>query len=125
MLFRSDYLGQFLKVGRKKPTTTGLWLRVLQGDSRAIRDMVSYNKQDVLLLERVFLKLRPYIPNLLSRELTGGKMDECPRCGSTSIQSRGVHRASTQTYGRYRCNDCEGWFRDRKAIKRTIKSRLL
>jgi hypothetical protein len=110
-----NYLGQLLKVGKKTPTTPGLWLKVLGGDPAAIREMVRYNKQDVLLLERVFLKLRPYIANHVNRHLYGGT--GCPRCGSTKVQSRGVHRALTQVYQRYQCQGCGGWFRERKATK--------
>jgi hypothetical protein len=106
---RLDYLGNFLKVGRKKETTSGLWMRVLKGDKAAIKEMVTYNEQDVLLLERVFLKLRPYIANHINRELLGGS--GCPRCGSLKIQSRGVHRAISRVYRKFQCQGCGGWFR--------------
>ncbi len=107
-----DYLGTFLKCGRKKPTTNGLWLRILKGDKSAIKEMVTYNKQDVALLERVFLKLRPYMENYINRHLFGKA--GCPRCGSLHTQSRGIHRAITMVYQRYQCMTCGGWFRDRK-----------
>lgn len=110
-----DYLGQFLGVGRKKKTESGLWLRVLQGDKKAIQAMVEYNKGDVELLEDVFLKLQPYIPNHVNRALFG--QNGCPRCGKFNIQSRGVHRALTRTYQRFQCQDCSGWFRLLKADK--------
>lgn len=104
-----DYLGQFLGVGRKKETKTGLWMRVLKGEKKAIHEMVEYNKQDVLLLERVFMKLRPYIANHINRELFGG--EGCPRCGSHKVQSRGFHRAISRVYRRWQCQACSGWFR--------------
>lgn len=113
-----NYLGSLLKVGNKKPTKQGLWLKVLQGDESAIRQMVTYNKEDVRLLERVFLKLRPHIADHTNRQLFGttghGRLD-CPRCGSADVQSRGIHRAMTQTYQRYQCKACAGWFRERRA----------
>lgn len=108
-----NYLGQILKVGKKVPTTPGLWLKVLNGDKNAIKEMVKYNKQDVILLEKVFLKLQPYIANHVNRQLYGEA--GCPRCGSLKVQSRGVHRAITQTYQRFQCQSCGGWFRARKA----------
>lgn len=68
-----DYIAKVLGVGRKKVTSPGLWMRVLQGDPKAVKEMVgAYNKQDVLLLEKVFKKLQPYIPNHVNRELFGG-----------------------------------------------------
>lgn len=118
-----DYLGAFLKVGRKKPTKTGLWIRVLNGDKKAVREMVSYNKQDVLLLERVFMKLRPYVANHISRELFGHT--GCPRCGSKHYQSRGLHRAVTKVYQRFQCQTCGGWFRLLKGELGSTKFRVL
>src|SRR3990167_6693899 len=110
-----DYLGKLLKVGQKIKTSPGLWMRVLQGDAKAVTEMVRYNKQDVLLLERVFQKLQPYVPNHLNRGLFGET--GCPRCGSKAVQSRGVHRAITKTYQRWQCQACSGWFRTNKADK--------
>lgn len=104
-----DYLGKMLGVGRKIDTTSGLWMRVLNGEAKAVRDMIRYNKQDVLLLRDVFKKLQAYIPNYINRELFGG--EGCPRCGSTKIQSRGVHRAISRVYQRFQCQECSGWFR--------------
>lgn len=118
-----DYLGHVLGVGRKIKTDNSLWLKILKGDPEAITYMVKYNKQDVELLERVFNKLKPYIPNLISREMFGKA--GCPRCGSLKTQSRGVHRTLTKTYQRFQCLGCGGWFRQLKAennpqIARTI-----
>jgi hypothetical protein len=117
-----DYLGQLLKVGRKKVTPKGLWLKVLQGDTKAIASMVAYNKQDVLLLERVFNKLRPYVPNHINRQLFEDTTG-CPRCGSRQVQHRGTHRAISRTYLRFQCQQCFGWFRQVKAsgIKPTTR----
>jgi len=67
----------------------------------------------VELLERVFLKLRPFCANHISRELFGKA--GCPRCGSTKVQARGVYRTSTKSYQRLRCSSCTGWFRKLKA----------
>lgn len=118
-----DYLGSLLKVGRKIKTTPGLWMRVLQGDKKAIKEMVVYNKQDVLLLEKVFLKLRPYCSSHVNRELFGGV--GCPRCGSTKIQSRGTHKAISRVYRRWHCTTCSGWFKSTKAEPSSVKFRIL
>jgi predicted RNA-binding Zn-ribbon protein involved in translation (DUF1610 family) len=112
---RLDYLGQFLGVGRKADTRTGLWLDVLKGSKKAIKEMVTYNKQDVLLLEDIFLKLMPYVTNI--NQHLFGATEGCPRCGSLHIQSRGVHRAEARTYQRFQCQECGGWFKHVKADK--------
>lgn len=114
-----NFIGGYLGVGQKKQTSPGLWMRVFNGDKRAIKEMVAYNKQDVLLLERVFNKLAPYIPNHISRELFG--LTGCPRCGSKKVQSRGFHRALTHVYRRFQCQNpkCMGWFRALRATPAT------
>lgn len=113
-----DYLGQRLKVGKKIDVGHKLWLRILNGDRKAIEDMVRYNKGDVTLLEGVFEKLRPYISNHLNRELLGE--EGCPKCGGTKLQSRGYHKAVSRVYRRWQCQSCTGWFRsatNEKSIK--------
>lgn len=111
-----DYVGKYLGLGGKINTPGGLWLRVLQGDKDAIRKMVVYNKRDVILLKDVFMKLRPYIPNYINRELFG--KTGCPRCGSKKVQSRGSYYAQTRTYRRWQCQgSCKGWFRTLRADK--------
>lgn len=120
---RLDYVGKILGVGGKTDTPKGLWLDVLKGSKSAIKTMVDYNKRDVTLLEDVFLRLRPFIPNHISRELFGGT--GCPRCGSHKIQSRGIHRAITKLYQRFQCQSCSGWFRLLKGEKGSTKFRVL
>ena len=121
---RLDYLGKFLGFGGKKPTPKGLWLDVLRGDRKAIKTMVAYNKRDVTLLESVFLKLRPYIPNHLNRQLLGLNIG-CPKCGSKHVQSRGVHKAISRTYNRFHCQKCGGWFREVKPVIERVRSRII
>jgi hypothetical protein len=112
-----DYLGKYLGLGGKISTPKGLWLKILRGGPeaiKAIQTMVVYNKRDVTLLKDVFLKLRPYIPNYVNRELFGNQ--GCPRCGSKKVQSRGTYYAQTRTYRRWQCiGGCKGWFKTLKA----------
>lgn len=122
---RLDYLGQYLGLGGKTNTPPGLWIDVLKGSEKAIREMVAYNKRDVELLEQVYLKLRPYAPEHFNAQLVGSG-GGCPRCGSEHVHSRGWHASLTQVYRRFRCMDCGGWFRSRTADKtRTVKGRTL
>lgn len=118
-----DYIGKLLKVGQKIKTTPGLWMRILNGDKKAVAEMVKYNKQDVVLLEKIFYKLLPYMQSFPSLELFGGT--GCPRCGSDHVQSRGIHRALTRTYQRFQCIDCGGWFRRLKPNAGVTNTRVL
>lgn len=114
---RLDYLGQYLGLGRKTKTEPELWLKVLAGDARAIKQMVSYNKQDVLLLEKIFLKLRPYMSQLNRQMYEEIGEVKCPRCGSEKTRSKGLYKATTRTYQRRQCFACGGWYRSQKAIR--------
>ncbi len=58
-----DYLGQYLGLGKKLDTGYGLWKDItLNNDKEAMKKMVSYCEQDVLLLEKVHQKLKAYCP---------------------------------------------------------------
>ena len=120
-----DYIAKLLKVGKKMDTPKGLWLDVLRGDRKAIKIMTDYNKHDVVVLGEVFKKLLPYMENHVNRELFGET--GCPKCGSTKIQSRGVHRAISRVYRRWQCQakDCMSWFKSSKAEPGTTKFRIL
>jgi hypothetical protein len=120
---RLDALGKMLGLGRKLHTDGQWWLDILLGPDekrrKAIKQMIRYNKQDVLLLEEIFNKLRPFMPDYVNRQLyTGERGIQCTKCGSTHYQSRGVHHAKTRSYRRYQCQatECRGWFRDPKPI---------
>lgn len=113
---RLDYLGRYLGVGQKSHTSPGLWLRVIQGDARAVKEMVAYNKQDVLLLEAVFNKLRPHMPEHVNRKLYS-EWGDCPRCGSNHVKSNGYRATATRLYQRLQCLDCGGWFKGEAVAK--------
>lgn len=118
-----NYLGTFLGLGEKIHTTPGLWMRVMKGDKAAVKEMTVYCKQDVSLLEKIFLKLRPYCSSHVNRALFGGV--GCPRCGSEHVQSRGTHKAITRTYKRLQCQNCGGWFKLLKPDSVAVTTRVL
>jgi hypothetical protein len=107
---RLDYLGKFLGLGTKQKTSPGLWLRVLGGEAKAVKEMVRYNKQDVHLLREVFLKLRAHDSTAMNLGLFHGV--GCPYCGSPKTQSRGWRYTKTRAYKRFQCQSesCGGWF---------------
>ncbi len=57
-----DDIGEYFGLGRKLAHTgKHLWLACMNGDRKAFKEMKRYNKQDVALLEKVYLKMLPYI----------------------------------------------------------------
>jgi hypothetical protein len=109
--FQSNHLndlGEFLGVGKKVETGGfGLWLACMNNEEWAWKKMVKYNKQDVALLEAVYLKLRPYMAN--HPELVSSPKKICPMCGSDKLHSRGWSFTTAFMKKRYRCQGCGKW----------------
>lgn len=106
-------LGQTLGLGRKIPNTgIDLWLSCLAGDGKAWRQMAAYNRQDVILLERLYLKLRPWAPNHPDLNSYSEKT-ACPTCQSTNVQRRGYFVAQRARYQKLQCQnvECGKWFK--------------
>ncbi len=100
-----DDLGQYLHLG-KKLNTGGfeLWLGCAMNDPKAWHKMIEYNKQDVALLEKVYLALRPWMTNHPNLDLR----PVCANCGGFR-QSRGYKVTRTAKYRRLQCQECGAW----------------
>lgn len=113
---RLVYLAEFLHVGKKLKTEFDLWKDCLKGKQSALDKMVRYNKHDVVLLERVYKKLAPYVPAKLNAALFTTK-SVCPHCQSANVQRQGIARTIARSYQRWQCQSCGHWYRDRNCIK--------
>lgn len=71
----------------KKETDFQLWKSCRVGDEEALSYMLEYNKGDVTLLEKVYLRLRPWIRNHPNIGLyIDSDSTVCPNCGSEDIK---------------------------------------
>ena len=115
-----DYVCQKLKLGRKvKHEGHEMWIKCMARDEAAWAVMARYNKQDVKVLEKLYLRLLPWIPNHPNRALWEDSSDVvCPSCGSKHLQRRGEARTVHCVYARYQCNDCGSWLRGALKEKR-------
>ena len=110
-----DNLGEYLGLGHKAASGGfGTWVGCMEGDEKAWALMKKYNLQDVNLLEKVYLKLRPYIrnhPNLNAINPKAAKGDKlpCTVCESFNTQRRGFLTTKMGRYQRHQCNDCGSW----------------
>ena len=106
-----DFVAQSLGLGGKLPHKGHeLWLECMAKKREAFKTMEAYNKQDVLLLEKVYDRLLPWIDRHPNRSV----MDDtfcCPKCGGKHYQQRGLVVQLTGRYRRYSCQDCGTWFR--------------
>lgn len=98
-------LGNLLKIGKKVETGGfDLWLKCMAGDQTAWQKMIKYNKQDVELLEQVYLKLIPWIKNHPSLVYEDKEINTCPHCKSKKVWKIGADKF--QTRQRWRCVGC-------------------
>jgi hypothetical protein len=101
-----DDLGKLLGCGQKLSTGGfDLWLGCASGDKKSWKKMTDYNKQDVVLLEQVYLKLRGWDNQHPSVALIAG-VDGCPNCVSKKIKKRGFNYTKTKKYQAYQCLEC-------------------
>lgn len=105
-------LGQYLGLGKKVDTGgIDLWFDCIENnDPKAWGLMCKYNKQDVVLLEKVYLKMKPYMKTHPVFNVVGGEVTKCP-CGSHKIQKRGYAKLTNgRTKPRLQCQECGKWF---------------
>jgi hypothetical protein len=101
----------------KKSTDFKLWSDCMDGDPIALKYMEEYNRQDVLLLEKVYLKLRPYIKSHPNWNLYTDTNDAlCPSCGSNDLLEDGHYFTQTGKYVTYKCSGCGAISRKRKTV---------
>lgn len=111
-----DDLGKLLGEGKKVKTDFDLWLGCINGDKAAWAKMVKYNKQDVILLEKIYLRILPWISNHPNLTLLDSRA-ACPKCGSPKVQKRGYAYSATRKYQRMQCTSCGGWHKSSQAVK--------
>jgi hypothetical protein len=116
-------LGKYLGCGEKVETGGfKLWKQCMAGDLKAWERMVRYCKNDVILLEKIYLKMRPYMtthPNI--NVYANNTQPQCPKCSSTNVKKEGFDYTNVAQYQRFSCKDCFGWFRGRENLKKKEK----
>lgn len=104
-----DYLGKFLLGAGKQHVDFELWLRILNGDKKALKEMVEYNKIDVVRNEEVYEKLKPYMKNHPHIGVIAGnsKFHSCPNCGGTHLKRNGTRSTRAGVLKQeLQCLDC-------------------
>lgn len=106
-------LGQYLGLG-KKVETGGfqLWLDCMNGSEKAWKKMKKYNKQDVVLLEKVYEKFLPWVDNHPNFSLVNKQKDEllCPVCLSENIKFVDIYFNARSIKQINKCEDCSNRF---------------
>lgn len=115
-------LGRVHGLGDKEHHTGfELWRECMRGNATFWKTMEKYNKQDVVLLEKVYIKLLPWmsLPGKASSINHGfwhkDKM-VCPNCGHDHLVQKGMHRTLVSEFPTYQCARCKTYSRFRKRI---------
>lgn len=109
-----DNLANIFGITGKVETSFELWDRCVAGDTKALKEMETYNIQDVLLLEELYLKIRPWIkahPNL--GLYVESEEPVCHACGSTELEPSGDYRTAVGVYDTFKCKVCDSYSRAR------------
>jgi uncharacterized protein YprB with RNaseH-like and TPR domain len=110
-------LGSYLGVGTKlEHSGKQLWLDCMNDDPKAWGIIKRYNVQDIILLEKIYEKLRPYAtnhPNLswFTRERA------CPVCHSSEFIRSGFRYLKSGVKQRLTCKSCGHHFTPGSVIK--------
>lgn len=105
---RLEWIAKYLTKDQKIKTDFGLWSDCMRGNSDALNKMSEYNIQDTILLEEVYILLRPWVRNHPNLGLYFTAVDKlCAHCGSDSLTPMTkLYTTSVNVYQTYRCNDC-------------------
>lgn len=118
-----DSVAQMLGLAGK--TETGgmqLWIDVMEGKPEAQALMEKYNRQDIKVLEDIYLQLKGWVKN---HPTNINNVKDCPTCGSVHLQKRGTHRTKVSVFQRYQCQECGSWSRQRLADKYAEKPEVV
>jgi uncharacterized protein len=110
-----QYVTTALGFDGKHKTDFDLWADTMGGDPKARKKMERYNRQDTDLLEELYGRLLPWVPQLPNRNLYDGA-GGCAACGSLSVEEDGVYYTALSRYRRYACRVCGYWMRSSKRI---------
>lgn len=113
-----DYVSQRLGLGKKNEHEGHtLWIKCMAGDKKAWKTMEQYNIQDVLLLEKLYKKLLPWIKSPLNQTLMiDRKGFVCPTCAKPHLISKGLRYTLSGAYQRYQCKACGSYSSDTRSL---------
>jgi hypothetical protein len=107
-----DYLTRMLDIDHKGKTEFQLWIDCMAGFESALENMARYNYNDVIILEQLYLRIRPWIrahPNLallVNPAEHVGAEHVCPVCLSHNHDQVDDYITTANRFISYRCDDC-------------------
>jgi len=112
---RLDAIGKQLGFGGKLQTRgIDMWHDIiLRNNRKAMNEMVSYCERDVVLLEKIYLKMEGFVPPKTHIGINSGSNDkcDCPYCGAerTTLQKRRI-TSTGNLLVQMKCQKCGKYF---------------
>lgn len=95
-----------------------LWVACMAGDPKAWDKMKRYCKGDVVPLEMLHDKLKPWLASSPNLRLVDGTQG-CPRCGADELVKEGFRYTNVGKFQRYSCSACGSWSTDSRRVEGT------
>jgi hypothetical protein len=117
-----DHVAEELGLGKKiEHRGFQLWVDCMENkNTSAWKEMETYNVHDVILLERVYDRFKPWVKNHPNQNLYSNGEHVCPACGGNKLHKRGTSYTISGKYQRYQCLDCKKWSRNVKKNKESL-----
>lgn len=115
---RLVYVARSLGLGQKvEHEGYPLWVKCMNDDQKAWATMKKYNIQDVVLTEKLYNKVRPWIKNHPNIAIYNEDGLACPSCGSKQHWKKDKIAVTKQLrYELYQCRSCKTWYRGTVAL---------
>lgn len=108
------YLASYILDEEKINVNFDLWKKVVNGNKSALKEMVAYNKQDVVVTEKWYNHLKPYMKTHPHMGVFTGenRLCSCNKCGGTHLKKNGF-RVTTAGLKKQeiQCLDCGSYQR--------------
>lgn len=111
-----DHLGRYLETGQKDSIDYGVWVKIMEGSSKALAEMCKYMKTDVIRLRAAYNKLKPYAKSKLNLSAFNNTAEMCPNCGTNNFTKNSIRYTNSGQYQAYLCKDCGKRFQDGKNL---------
>ena len=114
---KMDNLATQLGLQNKIKTDFSLWKRCMGGETKALNEMLEYNKQDVVVLEEIYCRMLPWIKNHPNISNYLENKISCVKCGSENlVKLNRFFYTPSGRYELYRCKSCGAIFRGKKNL---------
>lgn len=110
--FASNSLGDLcatLGLPAKGDPGKATWFGCMNGDMAAWKKMTRYCKQDVKILEQLYLRMRPWVQHHPSMSVLSDRPEACPRCLKGPLTARGWSGNNVTRRRKFQCQSCGGY----------------